>query len=637
MAFISNSHSSNPIDRNAVSLDRHRRNWQRLTQGAATSTLHLDNITIGLNSSGQLEILPNGVGLAQQGWGVNKGDLLVYEGNNTYTNLGVGSDGEVLTADSAAPSGIEWAPAAGGSTAAGFVISSASGNIASGGTLVVTHPTDSSDERECWAAVSQSVQTTLVPNMTGYTTPSGNVTSSGEQSPNYAWQAFNNNLSTQWASQFNFPAWLQYKFTASTTVYGYAITAGTSVTDNQDPTAWTFAGSADGSSWTTLDTQTGITWAAGPQRQVFPLGSSATYQYYRITITANDGNGDNATAIAFMELLGASTTNVGPVYVGNTILNASLTDTFTATYTSGNTTTFTNNFSETLNAIVLVGTLVNGNSTFTLTTTGNTGLATLGNNTLNIPDYQGQIALTTTGTSGNATFGNNTLNVPNYGVTLLSTGGLAGNSTPLNLYVQGLQQLSSDPGSPIDGETWYNTTAQSPRFQQKGKTLGDVGLYFANTTSSSSVSNTTSPTVLNVTATLPANFFTVGKAVRINCTLDYSANTGVTLSSSMQMGGVTVATLPVTAAGAVSGARVFFEGVYCCRTTGVSGTFGRSGYVLGENQTGGANTSVGASGGTTVTIDTTSAITIQVTVTWSAASSANTVLLHQMSVEVLNN
>lgn len=49
-----------------------------------------------------------------------------------------------------------------------------------------------------------------------------------------------------------------------------------------------------------------------------------------------------------------------------------------------------------------------------LTTTGTTGASTFISNTLNIPQYQGQLTLTTTGTSGASTLIGNTLNIPQY-------------------------------------------------------------------------------------------------------------------------------------------------------------------------------------------------------------------------------
>ena len=68
-------------------------------------------------------------------------------------------------------------------------------------------------------------------------------------------------------------------------------------------------------------------------------------------------------------------------------------------------------------ALLVPGTgteLVWSDSTITLTTTGNSGSATLVSGTLNIPQYQQAISVTSTGASGAATLVGGTLNIPQY-------------------------------------------------------------------------------------------------------------------------------------------------------------------------------------------------------------------------------
>jgi hypothetical protein len=55
-----------------------------------------------------------------------KGDLYTY--STTDARLGVGTNGQVLTADSAEATGLKWAAAAGGSTFAGVSVGNTSGN-----------------------------------------------------------------------------------------------------------------------------------------------------------------------------------------------------------------------------------------------------------------------------------------------------------------------------------------------------------------------------------------------------------------------------------------------------------------------------------------------------------------------------
>lgn len=66
----------------------------------------------------------------------------------------------------------------------------------------------------------------LIPQMTSYTEPSGNVSSSGEYNANYvAWHAFDGIDNTKWASPSG-NAWLQYEFATSKLVKKMYISSG---------------------------------------------------------------------------------------------------------------------------------------------------------------------------------------------------------------------------------------------------------------------------------------------------------------------------------------------------------------------------------------------------------------------------
>ncbi len=81
-------------------------------------------------------------------------------------------------------------------------------------------------------------------------------------------------------------------------------------------------------------------------------------------------------------------------------------------------------------------TFINGGDLI-LTNSGTSGPATLTDNILNIPVYQGAITLTTTGTSGSATLIGNTLNIPNYTTPTptLQSVTTAGNTTSNNIII----------------------------------------------------------------------------------------------------------------------------------------------------------------------------------------------------------
>jgi hypothetical protein len=112
------------LDRNAVDPVRIRRNWQRLVEwmnaGQTVSLtaasglefvsgalqINLDGSTLVLSSSG-LKISDDGVGADQLGIVTTKGDLLAY--STAPDRLPVGTDGQVLIADSTQATGLRWA------------------------------------------------------------------------------------------------------------------------------------------------------------------------------------------------------------------------------------------------------------------------------------------------------------------------------------------------------------------------------------------------------------------------------------------------------------------------------------------------------------------------------------------------
>ena len=94
---------------------------------------------------------------------------------------------------------------------------------------------------------------------------------------------FNNNAGTT--------GWVQYDFGANNaqTVKRYTINSGDDV-PGRDPQNWQFQGSQDGSTWTTLDTQSGQTFANRSQQNTYNIGNTTAYRYYRLNITANNGD-----------------------------------------------------------------------------------------------------------------------------------------------------------------------------------------------------------------------------------------------------------------------------------------------------------------------------------------------------------
>ncbi len=122
--------------------------------------------------------------------------------------------------------------------------------------------------------------------------------SSGTQG---AAQGVDLNSSTKW---FNGNAgttgWLQCDFGAglTQTIKRYAVISANDV-PGRDPKAWQFQGSNDASNWTTLDTRNTQAFANRYQTNTYSIASPAAYRYYRLNITANNGD---ATGLQLSDL-----------------------------------------------------------------------------------------------------------------------------------------------------------------------------------------------------------------------------------------------------------------------------------------------------------------------------------------------
>jgi hypothetical protein len=69
----------------------------------------------------------------------------------------------------------------------------------------------------------------------------------------------------------------------------YTVTSANDRTP-RDPKDWQFQGSSDGSTWATLDTQSNQTFTDRYQLKGYAITKPASYRYYRLNITANNGD-----------------------------------------------------------------------------------------------------------------------------------------------------------------------------------------------------------------------------------------------------------------------------------------------------------------------------------------------------------
>jgi len=114
------------------------------------------------------------------------------------------------------------------------------------------------------------------------------------------------NLNNKWGVEAT-AAWIQFAYSTPIVNNRYSLTSGNddSTRDFKD---WTVQGSMNGTSWTVLDTQTGhAPWAARNSTLDFDFVNTTAYNYYKIDITANNGNGSytQLSEIAFSMTIGA--------------------------------------------------------------------------------------------------------------------------------------------------------------------------------------------------------------------------------------------------------------------------------------------------------------------------------------------
>ena len=117
-------------------------------------------------------------------------------------------------------------------------------------------------------------------------------------------KAVDNNTATKYLT-FHSTVWLQWKESSPSTLTKYSITSANDV-PGRDPKAWTLYGSNNGTSWTAVNSQTNQAFSARFQKKEYTLTGMASYLYYKLDITAN--NGATITQLSEWELVGTTCT-----------------------------------------------------------------------------------------------------------------------------------------------------------------------------------------------------------------------------------------------------------------------------------------------------------------------------------------
>jgi YD repeat-containing protein len=99
--------------------------------------------------------------------------------------------------------------------------------------------------------------------------------------------------------------WLQYQFgdNRAYTVTQYRLTSGADTGDypGRAPKDWQLLGSNDGTTWAVFDTEAGQADTASSDARTYAVASPGSYAYYRLNVTANNGDAD--TQLADLQLV----------------------------------------------------------------------------------------------------------------------------------------------------------------------------------------------------------------------------------------------------------------------------------------------------------------------------------------------
>ncbi|MBS1983112.1 MAG: hypothetical protein JST16_02975 [Bdellovibrionales bacterium] len=145
------------------------------------------------------------------------------------------------------------------------------------------------------------------PTMTSNTAPSGTVTEGSSYNASYlGWKAFNKTTvdnNDAWCTASGVTAsTLGYQFPSAKVISSYSVQYRNYSDPLEAPKDWTFQGSSNGSSWTTLDTRSSETGWSQNQKRSYTVSSPASYAYYRLNITNNNGTASAIICVGEVEL-----------------------------------------------------------------------------------------------------------------------------------------------------------------------------------------------------------------------------------------------------------------------------------------------------------------------------------------------
>lgn len=191
----------------------------------------------------------------------------------------------------------------------------------------------------------------------------------------------------------------------------------------------------------------------------------------------------------------------------------------------------------------------------------------------------------------------------------------------------------------IDGAMYYNSSSKAFRCYSNGAWRSCVaGVVFANTTvpAGNTVSNTTADTNFASNYSIPANDCQPGRVYRITAQGTWGDTTAApTLNMKVKFGSTQVgATGAVSVSQVSQTARTWrLEYAFTCLTTGASGTVEGQGVFTRFHTNEQTSVLWGMTTTGAVTVNTTTAQTLQVSATFGTANAANTITMRQLIIE----
>ena len=209
-----------------------------------------------------------------------------------------------------------------------------------------------------------------------------------------------------------------------------------------------------------------------------------------------------------------------------------------------------------------------------------------------------------------------------------------------NMVLAGFLQLTQKAGTAVDGDLWNDSTQEALQTFTSGIEQTLVGCIFTQT-ADQTIADTTDETSLFGTGvgtlTLPANFWVVGKTIRIEIHGDFADTGNPTARIKVKLDTVECSDSTAITLSGLGGIEEWeTEVIMTCRSTGGSGTIETVVDWEYETTTGSSAIERLDISGTLQTVNTTQSDTLDVTFQWGTANALNTLHSHVGFVTVLN-